>query len=262
MFRHLLVLANEIHKGLLHVWRYKVNLLAQLAMFSFLFVGIGFLMGRGRMDLAALPSMLVGFVVWYYAFMAILSMSASLATEAQTGTLEQAYISQAPPEWIFVGRALSTFVSTSLMGAVMVGALVLVFGLRLPVSLAALPVFVMTLAGVFGFGFMIGGATLAFKRVDAVGNLVQNMLLFMNGTLLPVDQFPGWMAAVANTLPTTLGISALRAVTIERRPLSPLWHDGTLGTLALHSAAYLAAGWLIFRWCERYARRRGTLGHY
>ena len=94
---HLLVLANEVLKGLLHVWRYRVNFFAQLAMFGFLFAGVGFLMGRGRMDAAALPSMLVGFVVWYYAFMAILSMSTSLATEAQTGTLEQAYISPAPP---------------------------------------------------------------------------------------------------------------------------------------------------------------------
>jgi ABC-2 type transport system permease protein len=256
-----LVLANEIHKGLLHMWRYKVNLLAQVAMFSLLFVGIAFLVGGGRMDVVALPSMIVGFIVWYYAFMAILSMSASLATEAQTGTLEQAYISPAPPEWIFVGRALATFVSTSLMAAVMIG-VALLSGLRFPWSASALPVFLMTLAGVFGFGFMIGGATLAFKRVDAVGNLVQNMLLFMNGTLLPVEQFPGWMTAVSNTLPTTLGISALRAVTIEQQRLPSLWHDGTLSTLALHSTAYLVAGWLIFKWCERHARWQGTLGHY
>jgi ABC-2 type transport system permease protein len=259
---YLLVLANEIHKGLLHVWRYRVNLIAQLAMFCFLFVGIGFLMGGGRMDAEALPSMLVGFVVWYYAFMAVLSMSTSLATEAQTGTLEQTYISPAPPAWIVVGRALAKFVTTSVMGAVMVAALVLIFGMRLTVSAAAWPIFGMTLAGVFGFGFMVGGATLAFKRVDAVANLVQNMLLFMNGTLLPVDRFPAWMAAVSNTLPTTRGISALRAVAIDRRPLSDLWTDGTLVALALHSSVYLLAGWLTFRWCERYARRHGTLGHY
>ena len=259
---YLVVLANEIHKGLLHVWRYRINFVAQLAMFSFLFVGIGFLMGRGRMDAAALPSMLVGFVVWYYAFMAILSMSTSLATEAQTGTLEQAYISPAPPAWIFAGRALATLVCTTLMGAAMAGALVLIFGLRFTIGLAALPVFGMTLAGVFGFGFMIGGATLAFKRVEAVGNLVQNMLLFMNGTLLPVDHFPNWMAAISNTLPTTRGISALRAIVIDRQPLSRLWDDGTLAALAIHSALYLFAGWLTFTWCERYARRHGTLGHY
>ena len=259
---YLLVLGNEIVKGLLHVWRYRINFLAQLAMFGFLFVGIGFLMGRGRMDDAALPSMLVGFVVWYYAFMAILSMSTSLATEAQTGTLEQAYISPAPPAWIFTGRALATLVSTTLMGSVMAGALVLIFGLRLTVGLAALPIFAMTLLGVFGFGFMIGGATLAFKRVDAVGNLAQNTLLFMNGTLLPVDHFPGWMAAIANTLPTTRGIAALRAAVIDHQPLSRLWDDGTLPGLALHSAVYLFAGWLTFTWCERYARRHGTLGHY
>ena len=191
------MLANGIHKGLLHVWRYRVNLIAQLAMFCFLFVGIGFLMGGGRMDADALPSMLVGFVVWYYAFMAVLSMSTSLAAEAQTGTLEQTYISPAPAAWIVVGRALATFVTTTVMGAVMVAALVLIFGMRLTVSAAAWPIFGMTLAGVFGFRFMVGGARLAFKRVDAVASLVQNMLLFMNGTLLPVDRFPAWMAAVS-----------------------------------------------------------------
>ena len=259
---HLLVLANEIHKGVLHLWRYRVNFAAQVAMFSLLFVGIGFLMGRGRMDAAALPSMLIGFVVWYYAFMAILSMSTSLATEAQTGTLEQTYISPAPPAWIFAGRAMSTFVSTTVMAGAMTIGLVAIVGVRLTMSLAVLPLFGMTLAGVFGFGFMVGGATLAFKRVEAVGNLVQNMLLFMNGTLLPVEHLPSWMAAIANSLPTTRGIAAMRAVAIDHRPLVDLWHDGTIAALAFHSAAYLAAGWLAFRWCERYARRHGTLGHY
>jgi ABC-2 type transport system permease protein len=70
------------------------------------------------------------------------------------------------------------------------------------------------------------------------------------------------MAAVANTLPTTLGISALRALMIDGRPLSRLWTDGTLAGLALHSTVYLFAGWLTFRWCEQHARRHGTLGHY
>jgi ABC-2 type transport system permease protein len=258
----LLVLLNEIQKGLLHVWRYKANLLAQLAMFSFLFVGIGFLMGRGHIDVSVLPSMLVGFVMWYYAFMAILNMSSSLAIEAQTGTLEQTYMSAAPQELIFVGRALATFVTTTVMGLLMVGALVAIFRLHLGLSLAVVPVFLLTLIGVFGFGFMVGGATLAFKRVDAFANLVQNMLLFLNGTLLAVDLFPWWMAALANTLPTTIGITVLRAVTIDGVTLGALARNGALAGLALHSGVYLVGGWLIFRWCERYARRRGTLGHY
>ncbi len=259
---YLLVLLNEIHKGLLHVWRYKANLLAQLVMFSLLFVGIGFLMGRGRVDAVVLPSMLVGFVIWYYAFMAIVNMSSSLAIEAQTGTLEQTYMSPAPPGLIVVGRALATFVTTTAMGLIMVGALVAIFRLRVGLSAAVVPVFLLTLTGVFGFGFMVAGATLAFKRIDAFTNLVQNMLLFLNGTLLPVDQFPGWMAALATTLPTTTGIIVLRSVTIDGETLGALARDGALARLALHSGAYLVGGWLIFRWCERHARRRGSLGHY
>jgi hypothetical protein len=38
--------------------------------------------------------------------------------------------------------------------------------------------------------------------------------------------------------------------------------DGTLLWLVGNAAAYLVLGILIFRWCERIAKRRGTLGQY
>lgn len=262
MALNLLILLNEIHKGLLHVRRYKLNLLAQLAMFSLLFIGIGFLMGGGHMDVSRLPSMLIGFVMWYYAFMVIVNMSSSLAMEAQTGTLEQTYMSPAPPELILLGRVLATFASATVLVLIMVGGLMLQLRIPLSISWRALPIFALTLVGVFGFGFIIGGATLAFKRVETFANLIQNMLLFLNGTLLPIDRFPDWMAAVARTLPTTEGIVLLRAVTFEGRDLKVFWLSGSLIWLAVHSFLYLIAGWLIFKWCERYSKQHGTLGHY
>ena len=44
--------------------------------------------------------------------------------------------------------------------------------------------------------------------------------------------------------------------------LGTAWADGSLTYLLIHSTFYLLGGWLLFKSCERYARRRGSLGQY
>jgi len=77
-----------------------------------------------------------------------------------------------------------------------------------------------------------------------------------------VDRMPGWMATIARFLPLTPGVEALRKTLLEGASLGTLTGDGTLLWLVGNAAAYLALGIVIFRWCERIARRRGTLGQY
>jgi ABC-2 type transport system permease protein len=73
---------------------------------------------------------------------------------------------------------------------------------------------------------------------------------------------PGWMATIARFLPLTPGIEALRKILLGGISLGTLAGDGTLLWLVGSAAAYLALGIAIFRWCERIAKRRGTLGQY
>ena len=101
-----------------------------------------------------------------------------------------------------------------------------------------------------------------FKRVPALTNMVTNLLLFLNGSLLPVDRLPDGVELAAKALPTTQGIIVLRDVMLEGRSLSAVWSDGSLVYLALHSALFLAVGWLAFKYAEGVAKKRGTLGQY
>jgi ABC-2 type transport system permease protein len=119
-----------------------------------------------------------------------------------------------------------------------------------------------TLAGLFGFALIIGGATLVFKHVGTLANLIINMLIFTNGTLLSVDHFPAWLTAVANTLPSTQGVTLLRESVLNGRPVASMWSDGSLPSLLANSAMYLVLGWLIFEAGARRARVRGSLGQY
>jgi ABC-2 type transport system permease protein len=256
------VFFNETHKRLLITWAYKFNFFTQMLMIAIVFIGISFFMAGGRSDSAQLAPALLGYLIWFYAVAAISDMSWGLREETQTGTLEQMYMSPLPTGVLMLGRSVaSLFVSTIMVGVVGI-VLVLLLGVRLPVSWSALPVFALTMMGLYGFAFILAGATLIFKQVEALANMMQNLLLFMNGSLLPVDRLPGWMEAIALTLPTTQGIIVLRQVVLNGASLNQLWREGSLFWLLIHSTVYFIVGWFFFKWCEKKARERGALGQY
>jgi len=57
-------------------------------------------------------------------------------------------------------------------------------------------------------------------------------------------------------------VDFLRKTLLEGVSLGTLAADGTLLWMVGNAAAYLVLGIMIFRWCERIAKRRGTLGQY
>ncbi len=48
----LIAMTNETRKCLLLIWDHRLNTLSQLAMLVFIFVGIGFIVGDGRLNYA------------------------------------------------------------------------------------------------------------------------------------------------------------------------------------------------------------------
>lgn len=256
------VILNEIQKRMILLWAYKFNLFTQMFMVGFIFVGISFFMAGGQPDPDLLASGLVGYLVWFFALAAISDMSWGIREETQTGTLEQMYMSPLPTGVLMLGRSIASLVISILMVGVSAIVLVLLLDISLPVTWSALPVFLLTMAGLYGFAFILGGAALVFKQVEALANLMQNALLFLNGALLPVDRLPGWMEAFAKTLPTTQGIIVLRQVILEGQTLAQVWRDGSLVGLVINSTVYFVVGWFFFRWCENRARQLGVLGQY
>jgi ABC-2 type transport system permease protein len=253
---------NETHKGLLLAWNYKFDLILEIFIMGFAFIGLSFLIGGGQLEEEQLTSSLLGYLVWYYAVKAIADMSTSLKDEMQAGTLEQMYLSPTDAGLLILGRSLATLFTTTIIAFFIALGPILLLKIRIPISPAALPVFLVTILGLFGFGFAVGGITLIFKQVASLSDLIQYALVFLNGALLPVDLFPPWLALIARLLPTTQGIIVLRQVALEELTLLQAWQTGTLAWLLLHSAVFLAGGWLVFKSCERFAKQRGLLGQY
>jgi ABC-2 type transport system permease protein len=189
-------------------------------------------------------------------------MSTSLKNEMQAGTLEQMYMSPTDAGFLVLGRSLATLFTTTIIAAFIAIGPMLLLGIRLPLAPATIPVFIITIMGLFGFGFAVGGFTLIFKQVASLSDLIQYALVFLNGALLPVDVFPPWLAFIARLLPTTQGIIVLRQIALEGMSLGETWQSGSLSWLIIHSAVFLLLGWFMFKWCESIARQRGLLGQY
>jgi ABC-2 type transport system permease protein len=263
MIRHSLhAVANEAYKALLHLASYKFNTIAHMIQRSIGFLAIGFVLGQGQIDPRQMAFVLPGWIMSFYARIILFQIDQGVTEEAHTGTLEQMYMSPVPSGVLLLGRVCAVLVVATLMVSATATGLALLVGIRLPLRWEALPVIAITLLGLFGFSFFVGGAALVFKNVHALADLTQDLLLFVNGTFVAVALMPLWLRTLGLALPTTYGIALIRTVVIDGRSLGALLADGSLPLLVAHSAAYFIGGWLVYVWCERIARREGTLGQY
>ena len=258
----LLVIVNEIRKVLLIAWDYRFSTLMELMLLGLVFTGALLFTGEGEFLPEQSSSALIGLILTVYVIGIINRMSWAMMSEAQSGTLEQMYMSPVASGWILIGRTLTAFLIATIFLLILAPALILIFAIPITLPPAVWPVFLLTLLGVSGFGFMIAGMTLVFKQVGPLANLLSRLLLFMNGTFLPVENLPDEVAVAARILPGAQGIVALRQVALDGVSLSALWTEGALVFLMAHSFLSLALGWFIFRRCETIARQHGSLGHY
>lgn len=261
MLSTLHILYNEIHKGLRINWYYKFNALTEFANHGFTFVGTLFLMNFGHIAHQQVASALLGYIFYVYA-LEILCSSQNFMLERKSGTLEQMYMSPEPPAVIFLGNMFATIIWNSIMIAVLTLILLMVFGVHIPFTLATIPVFLLTLSGLLGVGLAIAGIALIYKNIHGTINLTTNILFYINGAMLPVEHFPHWLQAIANTLPTTQGIVVMREIVLQGKTMQETWQNGTLPLLIIHSIVYFFGGLLLFTLFEHRAKKLGTVGQY
>jgi ABC-2 type transport system permease protein len=258
----LITFIGEVRKQLLTAWTYRMNTLTAMFTIGFVFIGIGFLMTQGTMSQEEIGPMFVGYLAWFYAMGAIGDLSWGMRSEINAGTLEQLSMSPTPIGIILLGRVFANFIISTAQLLIQGSVLALLLHVQLPMRWEAVVVLGITLVGVFGFGFMLAGATLVFKQIESLANLFQNVLMFFNGMLLPVAVMPGWLAAFSRTMPTTQGVYIMQRLLLDDESMVILWQDGSMIWLLIHSMIYFIIGWVVFSACENIARTQGTLGQY
>ena len=204
--------------------------------------------------------MMIRFCMWFLALMALNAMSVDLESEARQGTLEQCFLN-APS---FLGLMwIRGFVHVLLgAGAVVVLAVLIQWTsgnwLQLnaqQAGLAILAVFINTVE-LLGFGLILGGLTLVFKRLGQVSAILQFCLFFI--TVLRMGELAEPWRTVVQHIPLAAGVNVVTLVTsneIGTAMQGMVW-------LVFDAAIYALIGSVVFVWLQRQALKQGSLSHY
>ncbi|MEO1429651.1 MAG: ABC transporter permease [Cyanobacteria bacterium J06633_8] len=203
-----------------------------------------------------LDTIVVSYVLWNLVTFVIQGTAFGIQIEAQTGTLEQLFLSPFGTLKVLLIRAL---VSLSTYFVMIIGILLLTMVLTgrylyFP-AILILPLIAVLLAA-YGLSLVMAALTILYKRVQQVVGLVQFGLLFL--LALPVETWSGAFYALKIMLPMALGAGILRDLMARNLSL-----DLSLLSLAfINGIVYFIIGSLVFRWSQRKAKHQGILNGY
>ena len=203
----------------------------------------------------------IGTTIWMWQNIVLWNVGGALRNDQLRGTLESNWLA---PTWRFsylLGSSVPQLVSMLIFLLVAALEFGLFFGVRFHgnpwltvlMILAAIP-------SVYGLGFTFASLVITAKEANAFVFLVRGFVMIFCGITFPIALLPGWMQSFAKWLPQTYIIHGVRTAVLSADGLPGILPD--LKALALFGLFWLVAGYLIFNWMERRARRMGTIGQY
>lgn len=250
----------ELRRKWIEFRRYPVEAIAGIFIFTSIFYGLflsaRYIAGPSFQLGDRLDSIIIGYVLWTLVTFVLASIAGELQREAQTGTLEQLFLSQFGAIPVFLMRTLADLTLQMVLVLSILLLIMALTGSSLSFPLALLLPFITVLLGAYGFAFILGSLALLLKRVQQLLILFQFPLLFLLTT--PIETGTGPAQILAQLLPMTTGAGLLRDLMARGESLN--FHLLTIAFV--NGAAYFAVGIMLFRLAEREAKRRGMLSGY
>jgi ABC-2 type transport system permease protein len=100
----------------------------------------------------------------------------------------------------------------------------------------------LTILDGLGYVLVMTALTLRVASIGAIVHVLGMVIMFFNGTLVPVTAFPHGAEIFTRFVPTTLGAEVLNTI-LAGRGLGAAWADGTLPWLLAHVAVTGGLGW-------------------
>jgi ABC-2 type transport system permease protein len=203
----------------------------------------------------------VGTTIWMWQNVVLWNVGFALRQEQMRGTLETNWLA---PTWRFsylLGNSVTQLVTMLVFLAVSALEFGLLFGVRFhgDIRLALLMILV-SIPSIYGMGFVFASLVITAKEASSFVYLVRGLVMIFCGITFPISMLPDWMEQIAAWLPPTYMIRGLRNAALAGADFQALWPD--IRALLLFGLFWLAAGYMVFQWMERRARKSGTIGHY
>lgn len=153
------------------------------------------------------------------------------------------------PRTTLLGAQVGWRLTTGLLQAALLTIFGLIaYGMRIPAANWPLLVAAILLGGsvMITIGFLLAGLARGSESVVGLGQLVQFPMMFLSGTLFPLEMLPSFLRPVVHAMPLTYMVDAFRQLMVGGAALFPLWVDFAVLTGALLVLGALAVR--FFRW--------------
>lgn len=205
--------------------------------------------------------LLFGTTLWMILNMALWNLGTHLRVEQIRGTLEATWTTPASRLSMLLGASAMQLLQSFFFLVMTLLVVYAVYGFKLqghPLTLLGL--LVLSLLPVVGLGILFASLVLWLKEINSLVFLVRGIFMVFAGMTYPIEVLPPWMQAVAEALPLTHAIRAMRLVGLAGVGWRDVQYEVTM--LAMFSVVFIAAGLAAFRAVERLGHRTGTLAHY
>ena len=205
---------------------------------------------------------IVGLTIYMWINVTLWDVGFQLRNEQMRGTLESNWLC---PMWrfsILLGPSLTKLATSMIFLLVTVVEYQLIVGVGLIQGNVALILLIMvlTIPSIYGIGIAFASLVIRFKEAHTMVFLVRGIFMIFTGTSYPLAVLPDWMKTVATYLPLTYTIRGIRQVSLTGASFIDILPE--IQMLAMFAVVLPLAGYVLFQFTERRARRTGALGQY
>ncbi|MBN2158527.1 MAG: ABC transporter permease [Spirochaetes bacterium] len=264
-------IAAFLRKDLLIALSYRFNLLLQLVkiavtLLMFYFIGQTF-SGAISPYLARYGGdyfsyVLVGYAVSSFISVGLNALSDDVRSAQVEGTLEALLGTPTSIYTILIGNSLWSFIQAFLESFLLIafGAAFLGFHLSIASIAGTLLILSLTLVAFLSIGMLSASFIMIFKQGNPIKLLFGTSSYFLGGIIFPVEVLPLPLQYLAEALPATHAIKALRELLLARTGFADI--VPVLFNLLIFIAIVMPVSILAFRFAVRRAKRDGSLVQY
>jgi ABC-2 type transport system permease protein len=203
---------------------------------------------------------LVGIATALFAQSVVGLVPGAIRSAQVTGTLEVMLSGRTGLHTFLIGSGLYGFCYALIrfLGTLAIGSLLLGANIFLDGALVAASAFALTAATFAGVGILAAAFVVWFKQREPFTGAFMTLSLLLSGVMYPTTLLPGWLEKLANVLPLTHTVEAMRLAFLKK-DVSGAADDLLL--LALF-ALLLPVSVAVFSFALQRARAAGSLGHY
>ena len=178
---------------------------------------------------------------------ALLVTALSIARERELGTFDQLLVSPASPLEIVVGKIVPALFLGTVLGLVMAGAAVFVFGVPYTGSFwLMLPSLVLFILSVVGIGLVISSISRTQQQAILGTFAIAIPTILVSGFATPVENMPNWLQAIAQASPLKHYFVIVQGSFLKALPPSEVLANAW--PMAVIAAVTLTTSVLFVRW--------------